>query len=120
MELLPDDADINFSLGMLYAQQDQLDQAVEYLSQALALRPAYPEALNNLGIIFIRKQDYARAEEEFKSGIRVSPRFDQSYLNLARLYEMQKNREGARQILSQLLALEPDNATAKQSLEQLQ
>jgi Flp pilus assembly protein TadD len=120
LELLPDDPEINFSLGMLYAQQDQLEPAVRYLQKALALRPEYPEALNNLGIIFVRQADYAHAEEEFKTGIRLSPAFDQSYLNLARLYALENDPERARQVLRQLLALQPENASAKKSLEQLQ
>jgi Flp pilus assembly protein TadD len=93
---------------------------VSYLERAVALKPDYPEALNNLGIIFVRQGDYARAEEEFRTGIRLTPGFDQSWLNLARLYALQNDREGARQVLNQLLALEPDNANAKMSLEQLQ
>jgi len=120
LQLLPDDPEINFSLGMLYAQQDQLAPATTYLQKALVLRPEYPEALNNLGIIFVRQGDYARAEEEFRTGIRLSPAFDQSYLNLARLYALQNDRERARQVLTQLLALQPQNANARKSLEQLQ
>jgi tetratricopeptide (TPR) repeat protein len=120
LELLPDDPETNFSLGMLYAQQDQLDLAARYLQKALVLKPEYPEALNNLGIIFVRQGDYAHAEEEFRTGIRLSPAFDQSWLNLARLYALENDRERARQVLNQLLALQPDNANARKSLEQLQ
>jgi tetratricopeptide (TPR) repeat protein len=120
LELLPDDPEMNFSLGMLYAQQDQLEPATRYLQKALVLRPEYPEALNNLGIVFVRQGDYAHAEEEFKTGIRLTPQFDQSWLNLARLYALQNDRERARQVLNQLLSLQPDNANAKKSLEQLQ
>ena len=83
------------------------------------LRPDYPEALNNLGIVFVRQGDYAHAEEEFKTGIRLLLGFDQSWLNLARLYALQNDRERARQVLNQL-SLQPDNANAKKPLEQLQ
>jgi tetratricopeptide (TPR) repeat protein/peroxiredoxin len=120
LQLLPDDAEIHYSLGMLCAQQNQLDQAAAYLQHALALRPDYPEALNNLGIVFVRQGNYSSAEEEFKTGMRLSPDFDQSYLNLARLYALQNDRERARQVLTQLLAAQPGNETARKSLEQLQ
>ncbi len=76
--------------------------------------------MNNLGILFVRKKDYAQAEEQFKTCIRLTPSFDQSYLNLARLYMMRGDKENARQIVSELLRLQPENAGAKQALEVLQ
>jgi Flp pilus assembly protein TadD len=86
----------------------------------VALRPDYPEALNNLGVIFVRGQDYAKAEEQFRTCIRVAPNFDQAYFNLARLYAMRSDRPGAREVLQNLLALQPQNAGVKQALDALQ
>jgi tetratricopeptide (TPR) repeat protein/peroxiredoxin len=120
IQIQPDDPEVNYSLGMLFAQQGRLDRATDYLQRALALRPVYPEALNNLGVLFVRGQQYAQAEDRFKTGIRVAPSFDQSYLNLARLYAIQNEREKAREILLDLLRVQPDNNSAKQALEMLQ
>ncbi|HEY1809730.1 MAG TPA: FG-GAP-like repeat-containing protein [Acidobacteriaceae bacterium] len=120
LELLPDDAEISYSLGMLYAEQNQLKSAADYLQRALTLKPDYPEALNNLGIIFVRLGNYTQAEDKFRTGIRLSPAFDQSYLNLARLYALENDREQARQVLNQLLTLQPENANARKVLEQMQ
>jgi tetratricopeptide (TPR) repeat protein len=120
LSIRPDDPEIQYSLGMLFAQQNKLERAAEYLEHALALRPDYPEALNNLGVLYVRREDYSKDEDEFLTGIKVAPRFEQSYLNLARLYAMQNNKQKARDVLQQLLQLEPDNANAKQALEVLQ
>jgi tetratricopeptide (TPR) repeat protein len=120
IRIQPDDAEVNYSFGMLYAQQGQLEQALGYLEKAIALRPDYAEALNNLGVLFVRGQDFARAEKEFKAGIRVAPQYDQPYLNLARLYAMQNDRQKAREVLLDLLRVQPSNAAAKQALEMLQ
>jgi hypothetical protein len=49
----------------------------------------------------------------------VAPTFDQSYLNLARLYAVESNKEQARNVLLQLLGVQPENAAAKQALEML-
>jgi Tfp pilus assembly protein PilF len=76
--------------------------------------------LNNLGVLFVRGQQFAQAEDQFKTGIRIAPSFDQSYLNLARLYAMQNEKEKARDILLDLLRVQPDNSNAKQALEMLQ
>jgi tetratricopeptide (TPR) repeat protein len=120
LDIQPDDPEINYSLGMLNAQQDQMPQAAEYLQKAIDLRPDYPEALNNLGVLFVRAQDYSKAEDQFKNGIRLAPNYDQSYLNLARLYAMRNEKDRAREVLQQLLLLEPQNPGAKQAMEMLQ
>ncbi len=78
-------------------------RAADFLQKAAQLRPDYPEALNNLGVLYVREQEYAKAEEQFKSCIRVNPKFDQAYLNLARLYVMQNDKEKARGVLQDLL-----------------
>lgn len=119
LELQPDDPEVNYSLGMLYAQQNQTQRASEYLQKAIDLRPNYPEALNNLGVLFVRAQDYTQAETQFKTCIRVVPSFDQSYLNLARLYAMQSKAQEARDILQELLRLQPANAAAAKALDAL-
>jgi uncharacterized protein HemY len=90
------------------------------LRKAIDLRPNYPEALNNLGVLFVREQDYSRAEEQFKAAMKAAPNFDQSYLNLARLYAMRGDKEKARDVLQGLLRLQPQNRGAMQALEMLQ
>lgn len=120
LALRPDDAEIQYSVGMLFAQQDKLAEAGDHLERAIALRPDYPEALNNLGVLSVRQKNYAKAEEEFREGIRRAPAFDQSYLNLARLYALQDDRERARQVIEQLLRLQPDNTKARDAMSVLQ
>ena len=116
----PENPEVNYSRGMLYAQQGQLEQAKESLQKAISLRPDYAEALNNLGVLFVRAQNLAGAEQEFKAGIRAAPQYDQPYLNLARLYAMQNERQKAREVLQELLRVQPGDAAAQQALEMLQ
>jgi tetratricopeptide (TPR) repeat protein/peroxiredoxin len=118
--LQPDDAEISYSLGMLSTQQNNLAQAADYLQKAIFLRPQFAEALNNLGVLFVRTQEYAKAEAQFKSGIQAQPEFDQPYLNLARLYAIEKNMQRAKDVLTELLRLQPQNAAARQAMEVLQ
>jgi tetratricopeptide (TPR) repeat protein len=119
LEIQPDDAETNYSLGMFYAQQEQMQSAADYLQKAIDLRPGYPEALNNLGVLFVRANNYAGAEAQFRTGIRAAPNFDQSYLNLARLYVMQNDKEKAREVLLELLRVQPQHQGAQQALEML-
>jgi Flp pilus assembly protein TadD len=83
------------------------------------LRPDYADALNNLGVLYIREQRYTDAEAQFKTCIQVSPDFDQPYLNLARLYVLLHEDDKAKQTLQALLRLQPDHKMAQQALEML-
>ena len=74
---------------MVFAQLDDSDRAYEYLQKALKLRPGYPEALNNLGVLYLRTQRRDQAVASFEECIRVAPEFDQAYLNLARVYALE-------------------------------
>ena len=94
-------------------------RAAEVLQKALALRPAYPEALNNLGILYLRTEQRDKAVASFEECIRVAPDFNQAYLNLARVHALENAPENARRILLQLLARHPDDAQAKTALAQL-
>ena len=40
---------------MVYAQLDDTSRAFELLEKALKARPVFPEALNNLGILYLRR-----------------------------------------------------------------
>jgi Flp pilus assembly protein TadD len=104
---------------MVYAQNDDTTHAEEYLQRALKLRPAYPEALNNLGILYLRTQRRDQAVATFEECIRVAPDFDQAYFNLSRVHAIEGNRERARAILLELLKHHPDHAQAKKMLEEL-
>jgi Flp pilus assembly protein TadD len=90
------------------------------LETALKLRPAYPEALNNLGILYLRTRRRDDAVAQFEACIRIAPGFDQSYLNLARVYSLEGDREKARAVLLDLLKQHPGHAQAQQLLNQLQ
>jgi Flp pilus assembly protein TadD len=47
------------------------------------------------------------------------PSFDQSYLNLARLYALRNDKEKAKEVLQDLLRIQPQNTSARQALETL-
>ena len=48
-----------------------------------------------------------------------APSFDQSYLNLARVYSIEGAPDKARAVLLELLKQHPDHASAQKMLEQL-
>ena len=119
----PDDPEANYGAGMVAASIATTDQdnarAERYLLQAIRSRPVYPEALNNLGILYLRTQRRDQAVARFEECIRVAPMFDQAYLNLARVYAIEGSKAKARELLEDLLKQSPGHAGARKMLEQL-
>jgi Flp pilus assembly protein TadD len=85
----------------------------------LKSRPGYPEALNNLGVLYLRTGRRDEAVASFEECIRVAPAFDQSYMNLARVYALEGTPDKARSVLLNLLKQHPGHSAAQQALEQL-
>ena len=104
---------------MVFAQTGQPARAYDYLRKALQLRPLYPEAMNNLGVLYLRTRRRDEAVAEFEQCIQLAPAFDQSYLNLARVYAIEGNRDKARATLLALLKQHPDHAQAQRTLQEL-
>jgi tetratricopeptide (TPR) repeat protein len=115
----PQDAEAHYNLAMVFAQTDEAARAEELLRQALVLRPGYPEAMNNLGILYLRTRRRDAGVAQFEECIRVAPQFDQSYLNLARVYSVEGNPDKARTILLALLKQHPEHAQAQRALAAL-
>jgi hypothetical protein len=55
----------------------------------------------------------------FEACIRVAPSFDQSYLNLARVYALEEDLGKARAVLEQLLTHHPGHLQAQKMLQQM-
>ncbi len=104
---------------MVYAQLEDTTRAFELLARALEARPDYPEALNNLGILYLRTQRRDEAVASFEKAIEVAPDFDQPYLNLARVHVIEGDKEAARAILQRLLARHPNHPAARQMLSEV-
>jgi tetratricopeptide (TPR) repeat protein len=70
-------------------------------------------------VLYLRTRRRDEAVASFEECIRVAPAFDQSYLNLARVYALEGAPEKARAVLQKLLKQHPDHAQAQTALEQL-
>jgi Flp pilus assembly protein TadD len=105
---------------MVFAQENDTASAYEHLQTALKARPDYPEALNNLGVLYLLTQRRDDAVATFERCIRTAPTFDQAYLNLARVYALEGTRDKARAVLLELLKKHPGHTEATKMLSQLQ
>ncbi len=88
------------------------EQAVVEYRKALALKPDYAEAHNNLALALASIQDYAGAFQHFRETIRLQPRNDLVRVNFGRvLCETGRTAEGLEQY-QEAERLSPDSIDA--------
>lgn len=86
-------------LGMAYANQGKLDQAIAMYCKTLEVAPAYPPAYNNLAIAYARQGRFDEAVPLFKVAIKLSPNNISYYSNLALAYRQQGKRSEAEAVM---------------------
>jgi len=59
------------------------DNEIDIWRDVLSKRPGNARAYNNLGYLLEKAGDAAGAEQQYRNGIEVDPRFDSPYVNLA-------------------------------------
>jgi len=90
LKLEDDDNDrsyILYNMGLIYASNGELDQALNYYDRAIELNPRMPQALNNIAVIYHYQGEkakeagnddeaealYDKAAEYWKQAIRLAP-----------------------------------------------
>lgn len=69
-------------------QEQNLRGAIAHYQKALSIEPNFYPALNNLGALYLREKDAARAETTLSKSIEVNPEDGEAYINLGHvLYE---------------------------------
>jgi tetratricopeptide (TPR) repeat protein len=78
-------SDLYDKAGRLY-KDGNFQEAKELYEAALSLDPGYVEALNNLGVIYLRQKDHPRAKQALEKAVRLNPLYVEPYYNLACLH----------------------------------
>jgi len=79
-------AEIYFNLGYIYLSLGNYDSAIKYYESCLNLTPPYQdEALTNLGVTYLKKNDPAQAKDFLQQALELNPNNDlaRNYLKTA-------------------------------------
>ncbi len=77
-----------FKKGNKLEQEGNLAAAADHYQLALKVSPNFYPALNNLGAIYLRQKDVARAKQAFLRSLELNPEDGEAYVNLGHaLYE---------------------------------
>jgi tetratricopeptide (TPR) repeat protein len=95
-------------IGVAYHHLFALDQARKYYQQALAMNPAYPDALNNLAAVYHGQHEYKQAERLYKQALKYSPNSAVTYCNLGTSYFADEKYKPGMQAYHKALQLNPN------------
>jgi predicted O-linked N-acetylglucosamine transferase (SPINDLY family)/predicted SAM-dependent methyltransferase len=73
----------HYKLGTVLARQEKAKEAEQAYRRALALRPIYPEACNNLGVLLNDDGYWAEAENLLRCALAERPDYFEAHLNVA-------------------------------------
>ncbi len=111
-------AKIRLELAVNYFEQGQTTVALDEVKQSLAADPAYADAHNLRGLIYMRLNDLTQAEESFRRALAIHPRDPNTLHNYGWLVCLQKRYPESLQMFSQALASPIYNGKAKTYMAQ--
>ncbi len=94
--------------GTRLAKAGKLQQAIEKYKEAISLKPNYPNAYNNWGIILNIQKKYYEAIDKFKKAIQLDPNDPATYTNMGNSYLKLKQYDEALPHYKKAVILKPD------------
>ena len=98
-----------FELGVINEQQKNYDDAIKYYTESLRVKND-SEAYQNLGVCYMKKEDYKKAYSNFTKSMLLNPNKYTIYNNLGAVLEKIGNYDSAIQMLGIGVKLNPQNA----------
>ena len=108
------------NLGMLYLQQQRVDEAGSMFERAIALDPNLTIAIVNLGSVRLIEQDLAAATLLFERALKQEPDNVSALGNLGLIQAQQGNLAEARALMLRVLAITPNDQRARAVLAQIE
>lgn len=107
-----------YRLAHAYSEIGKTDLSIEAFNEAARIDPKVADIWNDLGVVYVNKNDYKGAFEAFKKAVDVDPTNTNSLKNVGIIYAMCGVEQGVTQIHQMLSKL--DSKAAKDFLAQAQ
>jgi tetratricopeptide (TPR) repeat protein len=107
----PRDAQGRFLKGVILAEQNKPQEAIEVFAKLSQDYPELPEPYNNLAVLYAGQGQYEKARQQLEMSIRTHPSYATAYENLGDVYA-----KLASQAYDKALQLDSSNSGAKNKL----
>jgi len=102
-----------FQKGVGAEHKGDADQAIEHYQRAISLSPDFYPAHNNLGTIYLSRQDFPAAQNQFEAALKANQNDGQAYFNLANVFLLTQHYDSAEHEIDEGLQRRPDSAFGK-------
>jgi tetratricopeptide (TPR) repeat protein len=99
--------------GIFLARSGDFDGALRLFKSAAEIAPDDPAAHYNIGQVYLRKKNEAKAEEAFRKVAELDPGHQEARLHLGNLYERQKRMEEALEAFISAAQINPNSPGGK-------
>jgi Tfp pilus assembly protein PilF len=99
-----------FERGVDADHKGKVDEAVEHYQKALSYSPEFYPAHNNLGSVYLVRQDFDAAQAQFEAALKASQNDAQAYFNLANVLLLTQRYPAAEREIEDGLQRRPDSA----------
>jgi tetratricopeptide (TPR) repeat protein len=82
-----EDPQYQYNVGLVYLQNDKLDDAIAYFHKSLVLRPKFDLALNALGLTHFMKGEFQQSVDYFERCLKISPGLTEARNYLGSVYQ---------------------------------
>ena len=111
LPIAPQPSELLHLLGVIAAQRQQFDEAIELINQAIALDNTVANFYSSLGGALSGQGQWAEAIANFNRALTLDPNHLEAHCNLGNLLRHQQQWAQATQHYRQYLALNPNDAT---------
>jgi tetratricopeptide (TPR) repeat protein len=99
-----------FDKGVEADHQGRTDEAVQHYEKALSYSPGYYPAHNNLGSVYLARQNFAAAQTQFEAALTANQNDVEAYFNLANVLLTTQRYPDAEREIEEGLKRSPDSA----------
>jgi superkiller protein 3 len=116
LEIDPNNSLSYYQLGVVFQEQQKLDEAIDAYKKAIALDPQYADAYNNLGVALKDQKKLDPAIDAYRKAIALNPQDATAYNNLGNVLSDQKKLDEAIDAYKKAIALNPQYVAAYNNL----
>lgn len=116
VEVNPQSSAAYYNLGLEYAEQDELEKAIQLFRKALEIKPDYDKAHNNLGVSLAGQGKLDEAAAHLTEAIKITPNYAKAHYNLGVVLEAQGREVEAAEHFKKAVMILPDYLDAYKAL----